>query len=147
MSELKVGEVIVNSVWTTGDEPEGMKERYKKDIIESFDALCKTEGFIHGPVTIYEKRPGEGIVPVPDHIQGSRVRLLILEATLVEELVLEVKPTFVGNLDLADLVKLRKITRDRCAQELKRIVSNEECDEIIELLGPDAAISALRIIH
>jgi len=143
-----VGEVIVNSIWMTGDEPEGMKERYKKDILDSFDVLCRKEGFVHGPITMYEKRPGDGIVPVPDHIQGSKVRLLILEAELVEKLVVASEPTsFVSNLDRADLVKLRKITRDRGAKDLKRIISNKECDEIIEELGPDAAVDTLRKNH
>jgi len=144
---MKVGEVIVNSIWMTGDEPEGMKERYKRDILESFDVLCKKEGFVHGPINMYEKRPGEGIVPVPDHIQGSRVRLLIIEAELVEKLVVESAPSFVGNLERSDLVKLRKITRDRAAKDLKRIISDEECDEVIEELGPDAALATLRTVH
>jgi hypothetical protein len=145
---MKVGEVIINSIWMTGDEPEGMKERYKKDILDSFDVLCRKEGFVHGPITVSEKRPGEGIVPVPDHIQGSKVRLLILEAELVEKLVVEIEPpSFVGNLDRKDLVKLRKITRDRAAKTLKKIISNDECDFIIETLGPDAAVATLRTIH
>ena len=145
---MKLGEVIINSIWMTGDEPEGMKERYKKDILESFDILCRQEGFVHGPITMYEKRPGDGIVPVPDHIQGSKVRLLILEATLVDKLVVQSEPTsFVSNLDRADLVKLRKITRDTAAKEFKRIISNEECDELIEELGPDVALDTLRTFH
>ena len=144
---MKVGEVIVNSIWCTGDEPEGTKDRYYNDILETFDHLCKKEGFVHGPVTMYEKLPGDGIVPVPDHISGSNVRLLILETTLVKKLVVEGESSFVGNLDRADLVKLRKITRGRAAKDLKRIISNVECDEIIELLGPDAAIDTLRTIH
>ncbi len=143
-----VGEVIINSIWITGDEPEGMKERYKKDILDSFDVLCRKEGFVHGPITMYEKRPGDGIVPVPDHIQGSKVRLLILEAELVEKLAVQSEPTsFVSNLDRVDLAKLRKITRDRAAKDLRRIISREECDEIIEELGPDAALDTLRTTH
>jgi len=145
---MEIGEVIINSIWMTGDEPEGMKERYKKDILKSFDDLCKEQGFVHGPITMYEKRPGDGIVPVPDHIQGSRVRLLILEAELVEKLVVQSEPTsFVSTLERSDLVKLRKITRDRAAKDLKRIISNKECDEVIEELGPDAALATLRTIH
>ena len=144
---MKLGEVIINSIWMTGDEPEGMKERYKKDILESFDVLCKQEGFVHGPITVHEKRPEEGIVPVPDHIQGSRVRLLIIEAELVEKLLVVVEASFVSTLERSDLVKLRKITRDRGAKDLKRIISDAECDEVIEELGPDAALATLRTVH
>jgi len=145
---MEIGDVIENAIWMTGDEPEGMKERYKSDVLGTFDDLCEKEGVVYGPITMHELKPGDHRCPeVPDHVQGSRVRLLVLESTVVKKLVVEGESSFVGNLDRADLVKLRKITRDRAAKNLKRILSNDECDYIIETLGPDAAISTLRTVH
>ena len=84
---LKVGDVIENSIWITGDEPYGMKERYRVDVSGTINDLCAKEGFEHGPITMIEKRPGDHRVPkVPDHIQGQKVRLLVLESTLVKKL-------------------------------------------------------------
>ncbi len=145
---LQLGDVIENSLWITGDEPEGMKERYKKEVLATIDDLCTSEGFIHGPISFYEKRPGEDLAPeVPDHIQGSRVRLLIIETTLVKKLKIEDDPSFVSNLDYDDLMKLREITRKAVLKNYNRYILDDECDEIIEMLGPDAAVNALRTVH
>ncbi len=145
---LKVGDIIENAIWMTGDEVEGLKEKYKNDVLDTIESLCNQEGYEHGPVTMHELKPGDYRCPeVPDHVQGSRVRLLVVESTLVKKLVVEGEGSFVGNLEPADLEKLRKITRDRAAKNLKKILSNEECDWIIEELGPDAALANLRTIH
>jgi len=145
---MKLGDVIENAIWMTGDESVDLKAKYRNDVLGTMDDLCEREGFIHGPITMHELRPGDDRCPeVPSHIHGSRVRLLVVESTLVTKLVVDSVPSFVDNLERADLVKLRKITRDRVAKDLKRIISNKECDEIIEMLGPDAAVSALRIFH
>jgi len=145
---MKLGDVIENAIWMTGDESAGLREKYKNDVLGTMDDLCDQEGFIHGPITMHELRPGDDRCPeVPSHVHGSRVRLLVVESTLVKKLVVESAPSFVDNLDRADLVKLRKITRDRAAKDLKKIISNEECDEVIELLGVDAALATLRTIH
>ena len=145
---MKLGDDIENAIWMTGDEPEGMKERYKKEISDTFDVLCATEGFEHGPIRVLELRPGDNRCPeVPDHIQGSKVRLLVVEATLVRQLVTETKGSFINELERKDLMKLRKITRDRGVKDLGRIISNAECDEVIEELGPDAALATLRTVH
>jgi len=145
---MQIGDVIENAIWITGDEREDLRERYKNDVLGTIDDLCAREGFEHGPITMHELRPGDDRCPeVPDHVKGTRVRLLVVESTLVKKLVVESESSFVGNLDRADLVKLRKITRDRASKNLKRIISNDECDYIIETLGPDAAVSALRTVH
>ena len=145
---LKVGDVIENAIWITGDEPLGMKEKYKKEVTETIDDLCKREGFEHGPITMHEKRPGEHRAPpVPDHIQGSRVRLLVLEATVVKKLDFVPQSSFVDNLEYKDLLRLREITRKAFLKNFKRNLLDYECDEIIEMLGPDSAVDALRSVH
>ena len=145
---MKLGDVVENAIWVTGDEPEGMKDKYKKDAIETIEELCKTYGFIHGEIVFSEKRPNEDRVPeVPDHIQGSCVRLLVLEATLVKKTLQTTEDSFVNNLERKDLVKLRKITRDVVKKHYHRMINNEECDDIIESLGADAALEAMRTVH
>jgi hypothetical protein len=148
MSEFDVGDIVHNAMWITGDEPEGMKEKYKKDVEGTIDDLCKREGYEHGAILAIEKRPGDyQVPPVPDHVQGSRVRLLVLEAKLVKKIVLGEKPSFVKNLDRKDLAQLRWITRKAALKNFKKSIGNIECDEIIEELGVDVALSTLRGIH
>jgi|TARA_R110000796_G_scaffold121366_3_gene235514 hypothetical protein len=148
MSEFEVGDIVHNAMWITGDEPLGMKAKYQRDVEETIDDLCEKNGFKHGPITAIEKRPGEyKVPPVPDHIQGSRVRLLVLEATVVDKLVIGNKPSFVNNLERKDLMQLRWITRQAALKNHNQHIGNRECDEIIEILGPDAALSTLKAAH
>ena len=51
MSEFEVGDIVHNAMWITGDEPEGMKAKYQRDVEETIDDLCEKNGFKHGPIT------------------------------------------------------------------------------------------------
>ena len=129
MSEFEVGDIVHNSIWLTGDEPDGMKAKYRRDVEETIDDLCEKNGFKHGAVLAIEKRPGDyQVPPVPDHIQGSRVRLLVLETKVIDKLIIENKPSFVNNLERKDLMQLRWITRKAAMKKLKRNIRDEECD-------------------
>lgn len=142
---MKTGDVVENAVWITGDEPQGMCEQYKKDVVASIDDLCQEMGFYHSPVSFIEKRPEEADVPeVPDHIQGQRVRLLLGSATVMGKVPETIEGSFVANLDQKDLGRLREITRKAHAKAYGTIIGYKKCDEIIEALGPDAAIATLR---
>lgn len=139
---LTTGEVIQSAVWITGDEPQELRKRYEEDVTQAIDDLCREHGVLHSPIHWSEKLPGaEGVPPVPDHIQGSRVRLLIAEAVVTNQLApLSSSGSFIANLEKRDLLRLRVITRRASRQSL----SNQECDEIIESLGPEAALDTLR---
>jgi hypothetical protein len=109
--------------------------------------LCNELGFYHGPVSFTEKRPEEDRVPeVPDHIQGSRVRLLVAEAEVVGKCPESPQGSFIANLDRKDLVRLRKVTRRAHAKNHPHgeDMTDPEVDEIIERYGPDAALETLR---
>ncbi len=145
---MKIGDVVNNAIWLTGEETEGLRMRYMYDVSDTIDELCQTEGFIHGEVVFIEKCPGDERVPkVPDHIQGPKVRLLIAEATVLKEIPKSNEGSFVDNLDRKDLIKLRKLTKQSAFKFYNRLISNEECDEIIEALGPDSAVETMRTIH
>ncbi|MCH8330636.1 MAG: hypothetical protein IH946_04535 [Bacteroidetes bacterium] len=145
---MKIGDEVENAIWITGDESQELRKRYERDVIGSIDFLCLEMGFFHGPVTFIEKRPGEDKVPpVPDHIQGQRVRLLIAEAIVTKKRPTTSKGSFVANLELKDLKELRKITRKAYAKSYGTLIGNTKCDEIIEALGPDAAVATLETYH
>jgi hypothetical protein len=134
-------DVIENAIWITGDEPPEIRKRYEGDVCMSIDELCEEMGWTHGPVKFYTKRPGdERVPPVPDHIQGSKVRLLIGEARIIGTALEIPKGSFVANLDKKDLMRLRLITRMKAGRPL----SDEECDAIIEEIGPEAALDTIR---
>lgn len=141
---MRILDVIENAVWMTGDEPPEMVKKYKQDVMDLMDETCRLYGFVHDPVAFTEKLPGDDRVPqVPDHIQGSKVRLLVGEALITKELPRK-QASFIAGLDKKDLDKLRKITRRTYAKFYRTLIGNETCDEIIEALGPAAAVATLK---
>lgn len=137
---MKVGDVIESAIWVTGDESQAMRKQYEQDVSQAIADLCTEEGFEHGPVAFIEKRPEEAGHPVPDHVQGSRVRLLVAEAEVLSVSVLSSEGSFVANLDKKDLDRLRTITR----RAAKKVLTDAECDECIEQYGPETAIELIR---
>ena len=143
---MKLGDCIESAIWITGDESQSTRARYEQDVRQAVADLCEEEGFENGPVTFTEKRPGdERVPPVPDHVQGSRVRLLVGEAQILGKCVATSEGSFVANLEKKDLVRLRAITRN---EYLKRhpdyVMTDSECDQCIEQYGPEAAVETLR---
>lgn len=81
---MKLGDTIENAIWLDGRETKEVYDRYLRDVKATIDTAAEKEGFLVGPMRVLEKRPGEDRVPpVPDHIQGPDVRLLVLEADVV----------------------------------------------------------------
>ena len=141
----KTGDFIESAIWITGDESPAIRARYEYDVIQAVADMCSDQGFEYGPVIFTEKRPGEDRVPpVPDHVQGSRVRLLVGEAQILGKYVDTSEGSFVANLDKKDLIRLRAITRNRCLKQHGQTMTDGECDEYIEQYGPEAAVETLR---
>ena len=147
---MKIGDTVHNAIWTTGDEPAEMRAHYEKQVRDSISFLCDENGFVCGGFKTSEHLPDTDLSKflkepkVPDHIQGSKVRLLVIESDVVDTKSKVEIGSFVHNLDKADLHKLRHITRKAYAKHHKQILSNAECDEVIEQLGVDAALETLR---
>jgi hypothetical protein len=146
---MKPGEVLEMAIWLQGNETQEMKDRFRDDIAEALS----TTNLVTGPVIMTELSPGDDRVPpVPDHIQGPDVKLLVGEATVLDYTPGEPdyeagEGNFIGDLEPKDLERLRAILR-RVHQTWnpgKPELSTEKCDEYINRNGPDAALAALRI--
>lgn len=141
---MKAGEVIWAAAWLTGEETPAQRQAYEDRVAEAMDELCHDKGLHRGDAQFYTRKPGEPNVPeVPDHIQGFDVQILIGEATILGP---ALKPRgFIGDLDTVDLERLRVITRRQYEQKYPgRTLSDAECDEVIEEIGPEAAMDAVR---
>ena len=143
---MKPGDVLENSIWMNGDETAEMRARYKSDVEMLMEETRVHAGFVLGPVTWSVKRPGEDRVPpVPDHIQGPDVTLLVGEAPIYA-----VEPPqghFVTDeLEKSDLMKLRKATRKAYRKQYpgRITLSDAQCDTVINDLGPEVAMEELR---
>jgi hypothetical protein len=138
---VKIGDLAECAIWLEGTESEAMLAQWAKDcpfmMAHSQDPVLKL-----GPVNFEIKRPGQDRVPpVPDHISGPDVRLLVGTA---EVLGFEPpKASFLDELSEADLVRLRKATRKAYGRNLPDNV----CDQLIERLGPVAATQDARMVN
>lgn len=144
---MRPGDTIESAAWLTGEETPQERADYEERIREAVTVLCDQEGFLHAPVRFIEKLPGAERVPEPpDHVQGVNVRLLVGEADVLCRKP-EIKTRgFVGDLDAKDLSRLRKITRQAHAVNFPGAapLSDAECDDWIEELGPSTALGQLR---
>lgn len=141
---MKVGDMIESAIWTTGEESDQIKEQHRQYVNIAIDRLCDEKGFLHGPVMLVEKRPEEDRVPpVPDSISGPKVRLLVAEAAIVGMAPQTSEGSFIGNLEKKDLERLRMIVRQARIKH-GQILSDAECDSVIEEIGPEAALDTLR---
>lgn len=137
----KVGSTVEGAIWITGSETRDMFEKFWRDINASIDELCDTFGLVHSPIRWYELIPGQDRCPqVPDHVQGPNVRLLVIEADIIAVAPqIATSRNFVNDLDKKDLERLRRITRNKSPRPLSDI----EVDNIIEEIGPMAALASL----
>lgn len=144
-----VGLPVEVSVWLTGRETGQQLDAFKKDCREEVARFGIENGVIMSEAVFIEKRPGEDRVPpVPDHIHGPAVRLLVCEATVVASLKADIVKSagFVQDLDKRDLERLRQITRaaHQKAQPMERMLTDAECDAVIEEIGPQSALATVR---
>lgn len=142
-----MGETVETAIWLDGRETPALRARFEHDSALFLDEVCHLSNVQRGPVRWTVLRPGDDRVPdVPDHIQGPDVRLLVAEADILAatpHLSAQAR-SFIGDLDQPDLLRLREITRKSSARHYRRILSDLECDDIIDQVGLEAALDTLR---
>ncbi len=139
---MRPGETIQAALWLDGTETPKQILRFRR---ETAGAMLEL-GVTLTPLRWTERPPGgEGMPPVPDHLQGPDVRLLVGEADVVG--VVEVKDIsrFLADLAPRDLARLRRVTREAYCTQFpgRRDLTNPQCDTLINDLGPDAAVASL----
>lgn len=140
---MRPGEVIEAAIWLSGKETKAMRDRYEHEVRENIREACFNAGVLYGAVTFTEKRIGEDRVPTPpDHVQGPDVRLLVAE-TPITGFALQ-PPGFTSELDRSDLLKLREVVRNKHALLRGGSLTDMECDDLINDIGPEAAVDKLR---
>jgi len=154
MTIATVGDTLEAAIWIDGRETIEDRVRFQKDVIASLETYCARHGRAIGPVTWVEKKPGEPRVPpVPAHIKGPLVRLLVAEAPVIAEPGIKiVRPGFVHDLEPNDAALLRRITRKQYRKaypDRRRYpdLTDRQADTLINDLGPDAALATLRAMR
>lgn len=141
---MSPGDTIEAAIWLSGEEITEDLSRFTSDVKAALDQKALAERAVLAPPQATTKYPGQDRVPlVPDHIQGPDVRLLVIEAV-----VLEVRPIpghFLNELDPRDLARLRRVTRKAHARQFpgQSAPTDRQCDALINDLGPESAMAAL----
>ena len=143
---MNIGDEITACIWIDGEETPEMRRRYEAEVTEAMDYLCASAGFTYSKLRWTEKHPeDEDVPPVPDHVTGRPIRLLVAEGTITGKRVQTKPDSFVANLGQGDLLRLREMTRAAYANHFRgQRLSDAKCDDVIEAIGPDAALDALR---
>lgn len=135
-----VGDLAEYAIWIDGTESEAMLRQWKADVAFMMSQAHEPKLEL-GPVRFEIKYPGEDRVPqVPDHLQGD-VRLLVAFAEVLGFETTK-RTSFLDEIEERDLVKLRKATRRQYGQ-----LSDEQCDQLIERLGPSVAAREMSTVH
>lgn len=138
---MDVGDRLETAFWLTGAESAELLEHHQKEVTANALETLAAFGLLPGPIQWTELLPGvDRVPPVPDHIQGPAVRLLVATVVAVAKVPETKTRAFVGELEKRDLELLRMFTRRKAQREL----SDAECDDWIEQLGPEAAMAAVR---
>lgn len=136
---MKSGDLAECAIWIDGTETETMLRQWMTDcgymMAHAHDPVLKL-----GPIQFEIKRPGQDRVPqVPDHLSGPDVRLLVATAEVLGFETTK-RESFIDQLDKRDLIRLRSITRKGSSKRL----TDAQCDQLIERLGPNAAAQTVR---
>jgi hypothetical protein len=122
------------AIWVCDeDDPRKIAWWKAEEAPRLFAESAAAAGAILAPPEFYELQPGEDRAGhPPDDIQGTNVRLLVAECKVVGFRPVIAAKTFIEDLSAQDLARLRAATRRKA---LPRMLTDEECDEIIEGLG------------
>ncbi len=144
---MKPGDVVEIAFWLSGKETEEQLKHWKE--VFCTDVVKRTEHANNveiGPLEFSVKKPGDDRVPnVPDEISGPDVKLIVAEAKVggYKLAPLQTQSGFVYDLTKTDLHRLRSITRKAHAKRTGQRLTDAQCDQVIEHLGPDVAIKTL----
>lgn len=146
-SDLRPGAILEAALWIDGRETPEMRARFERETTAALHERAKAAGVLVSDIAFEEKDPlDERVPPVPKHISGPRVKLLVGTAVVLSYLP-EVKApgSFVHDLDAVDLARLRILTRDAHNKRNPGVVlTDEQCDAIIEQIGPQSAAKVVK---
>lgn len=140
-----IGDVLEFAYWMTGEETEGELTDFSHAAEMAMTSYMEEENCLLSKGVAHTKRPGDERCPeVPDHIHGTDVQLLVIEAQVLMDLPKESR--FADELEKDDFNRLAKITRSHYARRFPKHppLTDGQVRTVINDLGPDAALDALR---
>lgn len=144
-----VGHVLELAIWLSGTETDEQLAWFRaQEMPAVFRKQAAQWALLLGPLQFTIKHPGgERVPPVPPHISGPDVRLVVVEAEVLKHLRADRRDSgFIADLQPEDLQVLRRLTRGQHAKAHPGMppLPDANCDAIIDAMGPEAAVAVLR---
>ncbi len=124
----------------------GGRKNAQKGLEVSFILVAETEGFIFGPISYEEVDPLSPRVPHPPDNMTGDVMALIGTATVVAQRMEIPEKKFTDELLDRDRAAMRDVTRKIFLKGGTNL-TDDECDDIINEYGPEAALEGARRLH
>ncbi len=142
----KKGDRLEAALWYNPLHPQEIASA-KDGIRKAVQSIAEQYQLIVGPVEWTDFAPGDARIPDPPPHMPRGVRLMLGEAEVLAQIEAPAAPKpFVDDLERVDLVRLRTITRDAYARNYPDApaLTDAQCDEVIEQIGPESAMRAVR---
>ena len=142
-SIYRQGDFIEAAAWFSSPDE---KNRCKLSISKS---IAQADGIlVMGPIQWSELSPEHERCPEPPEDAERGVMLLVGEAEVLDIPRDGAKSRFVDGLGIKELLMLRNITRKiHLAYNPGESISDQDCDHMIEAMGPEALEEALSTLH
>lgn len=134
----KVGDMLEAALWFNSANPLD-KVQAQRGVREALEIMATSIGLLVGDIIWEEIGPEDGRVPVPPEAYSGTPMCLYGMAPVVA-VRRQAVSAFTHELEEEDLAVMRRHTRSGAGQHL----TDAECDEIINGIGPDVAGARLR---
>lgn len=135
------GDMLEASLWYNSLNPLD-KVAAQRGVRECLEIMAQACGLLIGDIIWEDIGPEDGRVPEPPEAYYGAPMCLYGQAPVVAARRAPVS-AFTHELEDEDLERVRTHTR-KAAAGYGQYLSDEECDEIINRIGPDAAVARLR---
>lgn len=138
-----VGSAMEAAYWYNAADAAAKKDA-EVNVRSAFESVEDQLGCRFGPLAWEDVDPLSPRVPDPPPWMQGQVRALIGMGVIFTYPNARIESKFIADLEEEDLRKLRAATRKMFAKSGGIALTDEECDEIINEYGPDAALDDLR---
>ena len=138
---MKIGDILEPaSMWYNADHPKE-KEAAERGIESVLTMMAEEDNVVIGPIEWETLDPMSPRLPEPPGIFQGTIRCRVGYAYVVAHK--ETGYSMSGDLSDEDRETMRIATRKKWAQVHGEILSDEDCDKLLDQVGPEAAAETI----
>lgn len=138
---IQIGQPFECAAWFDPANPDA-HDKTKQSLLIAMTRLQEGAHVVFGEFCWTILEPGDDRVPDPPETAPNGIQLMLVDAEVVEMRGALADASFITDLDYIDLEILRRLTR-KCAAMHGQTLTDDECDVMIEQIGPKMAEQVL----